>query len=84
MIVTAIALAVVAIAALVTLIWTLDKHEHEREQWAKEREQWAKERKQLVDRAIARHAGEVVALGREPKPKVERDPASIIYTEGLT
>ena len=67
----------VIVALLVTLIWTLDKHEAEREQWATER-------KQLVDRAIARHAGEVVALDREPKPKVERDPASIIYTEGLT
>jgi hypothetical protein len=31
----------------------------------RERNQWAAERGRLVDRAIARHSGEVIALDRE-------------------
>jgi hypothetical protein len=34
---------------------------------AMERRQWAEERHGLVDRAIARHVGEVVALDRQPR-----------------
>jgi hypothetical protein len=46
-----------------------------------ERRQWAEERHGLVDRAIARHTGEVLALERtaaprsQPTPSVERPVA---------
>lgn len=51
----------------------------------REREQWAVERKQLLDRAIARHAGEVIALDRPAKPKGERTEAHLFDgVEGLS
>lgn len=34
---------------------------------ALERTQWATERRSLVDRVIARHAGEAIALDRTPR-----------------
>lgn len=49
-----------------------------------ERAKWATERKELVNRAIARHAGEIVALDREGKPKPEREDSSPIFVEGLS
>ena len=73
---TLVVLALVACALMAAHIRTLDQHEHEREQWAVER-------KQLVDRAIARHAGEVLALDREPKQKSDRDEPTI-FIEGLS
>jgi uncharacterized membrane protein YsdA (DUF1294 family) len=76
-IVPVILIAVVAICAFGALLWTMDKHEAERELWAAERER-------LVNRAIARHAGEVVALDREGKPKPERDDKPSVYIEGLS
>lgn len=38
-----------------------------------ERREWALERRALVDRAIARHSGEVIGLDRNAKPKPERE-----------
>ena len=34
----------------------------------RERAQWAAERRELINRAIARHSGEVVALDRQARP----------------
>jgi hypothetical protein len=39
----------------------------------RERQHWADERRMLVDRAIAQHTGEVLALDRSTKPKPDRD-----------
>lgn len=47
-----------------------------------ERKEWKEERKELVNRAIARHAGEVMAMDRKPKPPREDTPP--IFTEGLS
>lgn len=38
-----------------------------------ERREWALERRALVDRAIARHSGEVIGLDRNSRAKVERE-----------
>ena len=70
-------LGVVALCLMAVIVIVMERHETEREAWTIERQK-------LVDRAIARHAGEVVALDREPKPKTERDEASPVYVEGLT
>lgn len=49
----------------------------------RERQAWVAERKQLVDRAIARHSGEVLALDRQqtraPSPRTEP-----VLVEGLS
>jgi hypothetical protein len=49
----------------------------------RERQEWTAERRALVDRAIAQHAGEVMALDRQARqvPKV-KDPPRLV--EGLT
>lgn len=60
-----VAMMLVCCALMAAHVRTLDKHEAEREQWAAER-------KQLVDRAIARHTGEVIAFDREGRPRPER------------
>lgn len=73
----AVVLAVMVLCLIAVLALVSGLH-------SRERLAWAKERKQLVDRVIARHAGEVIALDREPKPKVERDPASTVFVEGLS
>jgi hypothetical protein len=39
---------------------------------ARERREWAGERRALVDRAIARHTGEVIALEHAQDDRVER------------
>ena len=52
----------------------------------RERDEWASERRALVDRAIARHSGEIIALDREAhkgdQPPTEREPPR--YIEGLS
>ena len=48
----------------------------------RERAAWVEERRQLVDRAIARHSGEVIAFDRAQRPRAEREPAPLL--EGLT
>lgn len=48
----------------------------------RERTQWAAERRALVDRAIAQHTGEVIALDRTTKPLRERDHEPVVV-EGL-
>lgn len=71
----AVVLAIIVFCLIATLSFAIGSH-------ARERETWAVERKQLVDRAIARHAGEVLALDREPKPRPDRDEPPV-YIEGL-
>ena len=73
---TLIVLAIVCVSLLTALVMIVDRHETEREAWTAER-------KQLVDRAIARHTGEVLALDREPKPKPDRDEPAV-FVEGLS
>lgn len=48
-----------------------------------EREDWHKERRQLVDRAIARHTGEVIALDRAEKI-TPKQPEPERFIEGLS
>lgn len=55
---TALTVVSCVLAAAVVLLVVLQ---------AIERQRWAEERKALVDRAIARHTGEVLALDRQPK-----------------
>jgi hypothetical protein len=48
----------------------------------RERRDWAAERRGLVDRAIAQHTGEVIALDRaQTRPKREVEPR--VPVEGL-
>ena len=48
----------------------------------RERREWAAERRGLVDRAIAQHTGEVIALDRaQRKPRQEHEPRPPV--EGL-
>jgi hypothetical protein len=48
----------------------------------RERASWAAERRALVDRAIAQHTGEVIALDRaQTRPKREVEPR--VPVEGL-
>jgi hypothetical protein len=51
----------------------------------RERDGWATERRQLVDRAIARHSGEIVALDRHANRHVDDDGerAGPVLVEGL-
>ena len=72
-----IVLAVLCIVLMAQGLWLLDKHDAERQAWAVERQK-------LVDRAIARHAGEVIAFDRDGKPKPEREEASPVFVEGLS
>lgn len=57
--------AVVALALVVVVLLVM----HERE-----RRDWAKERRGLVDRAIASHTGEIIALDRADRPQREHEP----------
>jgi hypothetical protein len=74
-----IAQAVVAVItiAYLAMLWAVLRH-HEAE-----RRGWAAERRALVDRAIAQHTGEILALDRLAQgPRPEREPAPAI--EGLS
>jgi len=42
---------------------------------AGERQEWVAERRSLVDRVIAQHTGEVIALDRNQRPPRERTDA---------
>ena len=69
--------AVVALAVVTSvLVWS-----HQRE-----REGWATERQALVNRAIARHSGEVIALDRQAnKSPTDATPARRpVLVEGLS
>jgi len=59
---TAIALGVVAVALAGVLVLVLRMQ-------AAERRDWILERRSLVDRVIAQHVGEVIALDRNATPK---------------
>ena len=76
-IVTLLILGVMVLGMMGALVWVIDEH-------GAERESWEDERRYLVDRAIARHAGEVIAFDREGKPKPERVDAQTINIEGLS
>ena len=76
-IVTLLILGVMVLGMMGSLVWVIDEHNAERESWEDER-------RYLVDRAIARHAGEVIAFDREGKPKPERVDAQTINIEGLS
>ena len=76
-IVTLLILGVMVLGMMGALVWVIDEHNAERESWENER-------RYLVDRAIARHAGEVIAFDREGKPKPERVDAQTINIEGLS
>lgn len=49
----------------------------------RERREWAAERRQLVDRVVARHTGEVIALDRTEKLQ-PREPTPERLIEGLS
>jgi hypothetical protein len=51
---------------------------------AAERRQWADERLALVDRAIAAHTGEVIALDRVRSGRVRPPRPDPVEIEGLT
>lgn len=75
MIAAVIALGVVAVA-LVCVLYALMQSQ------GRERRDWAAERRALVDRAIAQHTGEVIALDRaQTKPRREVEPR--VPVEGL-
>ena len=76
-IVTLLILGVMVLGMMGALVWVIDEHNAERESWEDER-------RYLVDRAIARHAGEVIAFDREGKPRPERVDAQTINIEGLS
>jgi FlaG/FlaF family flagellin (archaellin) len=48
-----------------------------------ERREWASERRSLVDRAIARHAGETIALDRAANHSTEREKPPQVLVEGI-
>jgi predicted signal transduction protein with EAL and GGDEF domain len=71
--------AVVAVVALALVLVVVLLTQY------RERQGWAAERRALVDRAIARHVGEVAVLDRtngRTKPQREPEPPKLI--EGLT
>jgi hypothetical protein len=72
-VVVLLALAVVALVGALCVLVSAQ---------GRERREWAQERRQLVDRAIAQHTGEVIALDRAQKPKPMRDHEPVIV-EGL-
>lgn len=48
-----------------------------------ERKEWADERRALVDRIIAHHAGEVIALDRSAQPRAPRSETERPSAVGL-
>lgn len=66
MIGSVIVAGVVAVALAVVLVIVL-------RQQAAERREWAAERRALIDRAIASHVGEIVALDRQARPAPPRE-----------
>lgn len=79
MIVGLVAVGLVAIAQAVAFFVQDRRHERERAAWAEEREM-------LVNRVVARHTGEVIALDREVarRPREPRDPSEDVFVEGLS
>lgn len=64
--------AVVALAAVVVLlagVLALALHDH-----ARERSEWTGERRMLIDRIIAQHTGEVIALDRGARGPSQSPP----------
>lgn len=71
------ALVAVDFALCIVIVWQSWLHQ-------RERSMWVTERRQLVDRAIARHAGEILAFDRHDRsrPKPDVDESRLI--EGLS
>jgi hypothetical protein len=63
---TAAVIALAAVVALLAAVLVLALVDH-----ATERKEWASERRMLVDRIIAQHTGEVIALDRSQRPARE-------------
>lgn len=77
MIAAVCALAAVVVLLGVAVIMLVQDHEVERREWRDER-------RGLVDRAIAQHTGEIVALDRQAAPKPMRMDSPMRPTaEGL-
>lgn len=73
---TVIALGAVAVALACVLGAVVKSH-------GDERREWAAERRSLVDRAIARHAGETIAMDRAANA-IPRDRPEPVLIEGMT
>lgn len=73
---TVIALAAVAVVLAGALCAVVYSH-------GRERHEWALERRSLVDRAIARHAGESIAMDRAARGEVKERPLPVLV-EGLS
>lgn len=73
---TVIALGAVAVVLACVLYSVVKSH-------GEERREWAAERRSLVDRAIARHAGETIALDRAANG-VQREPRESVLIEGMS
>lgn len=75
----ALAVAVVVLAGVLGVLI----HEHQ-----SERTQWTAERRSLVNRAIAQHSGEIIALdrsdARNDRPVEPKVPTPEILPEGLS
>jgi hypothetical protein len=75
------ALLVLVAIVTVTLAAVLVMH---MQMAAADRREWAEERRALVDRAIAAHAGEIVALDRASNGGRVREEREQINIEGLS
>lgn len=73
---TVIALGAVAVVLACMLGSVVKSH-------GDERREWAAERRSLVDRAIARHAGETIALDRAAN-RVEKEKREPVLIEGMS
>lgn len=47
-------------------------------------EAWRAERRELINRVVAKHTGEVLALDRDTEPRPTREPHERILVEGLS
>jgi hypothetical protein len=72
----AVALAVAVIVLACVLCAVISGH-------GRERREWSFERRALVDRAIARHAGETIALDRAAN-RVEKERPAPVLVEGMS
>jgi hypothetical protein len=70
-----VALTLIAFALIAVMVWQTWRFDRERDRWRAERER-------LVNAAIARHAGEVIALNRTTKRDEDR-PAPFLV-EGIS
>lgn len=72
-----VAMAVANVVIGLTLVASMSSHRDESDRWAKER-------RELLNRVIARHTGEVLALDRDQAPKADRERTAPVLVEGLS